>query len=250
MVVDPLASRGIEVAAPSADDLWQIRCGRHRASRERGSSTSRSPGPRYDVMKSRPSTSSPAAPEFDLVVVGGRLIRTVSSRTCRAADYRTAPRRRRRDHAPLAVFLVPEAPQARLALGQGRYRQFLYAGSLRRCGRGRALPPPRRGSRFHRAGLPSRGWRRAARSTRWDFLPVLDRLGIPRAPAVAFDIDAAPCRAALRLSGRRQGAVRADCPQIGRRRGDAEHRAMPMRSHRHRDVTPTAAADRACWSSR
>jgi acyl-CoA synthetase (NDP forming) len=125
------------------------------------------------------------APEFDLVVT------VVGSSARFYPDLAVRPIIDSADAAkPIATFLVPEAPRARAELGKAGVANFYtpeacadaVAAALSRRSP-RALPPARARTAPPGVGRPL---------DELEAYGVLDRLGVPRAPSVALDIDAPP----------------------------------------------------------
>src|SRR5262249_8352446 len=128
-VVDPLASRGVDVIAPSKETLARFTAAGIRVAPARLIDLTLA-GARYDVMKGAIDILT-TAPEYDIVVV------VVGSS---ARFYPHLAVQPIIDSAgidkPIAVFLVPEAPQARAALGAAGGAPFY---TPRGCAR--AAPP-------------------------------------------------------------------------------------------------------------
>jgi acetate---CoA ligase (ADP-forming) len=183
MVVDPLASRGIEVGPPSEATYARFDSAGIKVSRSRLIDLTLA-GTRYEAMKSALDILT-AAPEFDLVVaVVGSSARFYPDLAVRPIiDSAGAGK-------PIATFLVPEAPRARAELGKAGVANFYtpeacadaVAAALSRRPP-RPLPPARA-----RPARPGAGRSLDEREA----YGVLDRLGVPRAPSVALDIDAPP----------------------------------------------------------
>jgi acyl-CoA synthetase (NDP forming) len=192
-VVDPLASRGVDVIAPSEATLARFAAAGIRVAPARLIDLTLA-GARYEVMKGALDILA-TAPEYDIVVV------VVGSS---ARFYPHLAVQPIIDSAgsdkPIAVFLVPEAPQARTALGAAGVANFytpeacadaVAAALARRAPRvagsipGTAGVPPAL-SFFGAGGTP------AVPGKTLDELEayaLFDRLGIPRAPSVALDAD-------------------------------------------------------------
>jgi acyl-CoA synthetase (NDP forming) len=183
MVVDPLASRAIEVGPPSEETYARFDAAGIKVSRSRLVDLTLV-GTRYEVMKPALDILT-TAPEFDLVVtVVGSSARFYPDLAVRPIiDSAGAAK-------PIATFLVPEAPQARAELGKAGVANFytpeacadaVAAALSRRLPR--SLPPARASATASGAGrlLDER-----------ESYGVLDRLGVPRAPSVALDIDGPP----------------------------------------------------------
>jgi acyl-CoA synthetase (NDP forming) len=205
-VVDPLASRGVDVIAPSEATLARFAAAGIRVAPARLIDLTLA-GARYDVMKGALDILT-TAPEYDIVVV------VVGSS---ARFYPHLAVQPIIDSAgsdkPIAVFLVPEAPQARAALGAARVANFYtpeacadaVAAALARrlprvlprstpgtAGVPPALPLPADATPAlpeERAGgtpaVPGRGEDRTLDEL--EAYALFDRLGIPHAPSVALD---------------------------------------------------------------
>jgi acetate---CoA ligase (ADP-forming) len=194
MVVDPLASRGVDVAAPSEATYARFNAAGIKVSRSRLIDLTLA-GARYEVMKAALDILT-TAPEFDLVVV------VVGSS---ARFYPQLAVQPIIDSAgsdkPIAVFLVPDAPLARAALGKAGIANFhtpeacadaVAATLARRAPRLSAVPMPSpTGGGGHGDGdLSPQAGRGEGRGWTLDELEayrLLDRLGIQRAPSVALD---------------------------------------------------------------
>ena len=117
MVVDPLASRGVDVAAPSEATYGRLNTAGIKVSRSRLIDLTLA-GARYEIMKATLDILT-TAPEFDLIVV------VVGSSARFYPELAVQPII---DSAgagkPMAVFLVPEALQARAALGKAGVANF------------------------------------------------------------------------------------------------------------------------------
>jgi acyl-CoA synthetase (NDP forming) len=121
MVVDPLASRGVDVAAPGEATYGRFDAAGIKVSRSRLIDLTLA-GARYEVMKAALDILT-SAPEFDLVVV------VVGSSARFYPELAVQPiidsaRAGAGSRKPIAVFLVPEAPQARAALGKAGVANF------------------------------------------------------------------------------------------------------------------------------
>ena len=216
MVVDPLAMRGVEIAQPSAE-TYRALC--------RSRSIDVTParivdltiaGTRYDVMQGRARHPHHRA-RVRHGAGGGRLLGALPSRAGGAADHRQRECRQADRGVPCAGSTGRTGEAER-----SRRTGFPHARGLRGCDRG--------GARTARA--EARGYRcePAASGRVLDELEayaLLDRLGIPRSPAVALDATInAGARPALRVSGRREGPVRRYSAQdrSGRRRAERARR--------------------------
>jgi acyl-CoA synthetase (NDP forming) len=181
-VVDPLASRGIEVGPPSEETYARFDAVGIKVSRARLIDLTLV-GTRYEVMKAALDILT-TAPEFDLVVtVVGSSARFYPHLAVRPIiDSAGAAK-------PIVAFLVPEAPDARAELAKAGVANFYTPEA---CADAVAAALSRRPPR----PLPARA--RAVRSDTGRLLDeleaygVLDRLGVPRAPSVALDIGAPP----------------------------------------------------------
>ena len=117
MVVDPLASRGVDVAQPTEATYTRFAAAGIKVARSRLIDLTLA-GARYEVMKAALDILT-SAPEFDIVVV------VVGSSARFYPELAVQPII---DSAgsdkPIAVFLVPEAPQARAALSRAGVANF------------------------------------------------------------------------------------------------------------------------------
>jgi acetate---CoA ligase (ADP-forming) len=219
MVVDSLAGRGVDVAAPSDATYGRFDAAGIRVSRSRLIDLTLA-GARYEVMKTALDILT-AAPEFDLVVV------VVGSSARFYPELAVQPiidsaRAGADTCKPIAVFLVPEAPQARAALGKAGVANFYtpeacadaVAAALARRVPRVSSPSPRscgervgvRGADFQQAQThgeaPSpgaqeradlspqarRGEGRGRTLDEREAYALFDRLGVPHAPSVALDM--------------------------------------------------------------
>jgi acetate---CoA ligase (ADP-forming) len=179
MVVDPLASRGVTIEPASTATLARLAAAGIEV-KPAALIDLTIAGARYETVKTALDILT-TAPEFDLVLaVIGSSARSQPETTVRPViDSAGASK-------PLAAFIVPEAPEALAALSRAGVPNFrtpeacadAIAAAL-------ARQPPR--------PMPSRSAAPAASNGRvLDELAsgsLLDRLGIPRAPSVALDID-------------------------------------------------------------
>jgi acetate---CoA ligase (ADP-forming) len=180
MVVDRLALRGIEVVAPSQETLARLAAAGVAVEPALIADLTLA-GARYEIMKAALDTLL-AAPEFDLVVaVVGSSARLNPNLAVRPiADCAQGER-------PLAAFIAPDAPEAFALLTAAGVPNFRSPES---CADGVAAALNRR------APLP---WSRTPRPTpgkprMLDELAayeLLDRAGVPRAPAIALDANLA-----------------------------------------------------------
>jgi acyl-CoA synthetase (NDP forming) len=183
MVVDPLASRGIEVTQPSAETLRRIkdRTGVEVAPARLTDLTLA--GAQYDVMKGALDVLT-AAPEFDIiVVVVGSSARFYPHLAVKPiVDSASAPK-------PIAVFLVPEAPDALQQLSQAGVPSFHTPEA---CADAVAAALKRRAPKIGPARPLAGGDGRMLDEL--EAYRVFDSLGVPHAPSVALDagVAAAP----------------------------------------------------------
>ncbi|MEJ7929179.1 acetate--CoA ligase family protein [Ramlibacter sp. AN1015] len=177
-VVDQLGVRGLTVQAPSEETVARIReAGVRLRSGEVLDLTLA--GTRYEVMK--PVLDAMLqAPEFDLVLA------TVGSSARFQPELAVAPLLDARGGSakPLAVLLVPDAPEALASLTAADVPCFRAPEA---CADAIAAVFGRRSPRARPAG------RRAERARAWsefDSYGLLARLGIPHAPVVRLPLDA------------------------------------------------------------
>jgi len=180
MVVDRLALRGIEVAPPSPDTLARLAASGVAVEPGRIVDLTLA-GARYEIMKAALDTLL-AAPEFDLVVavVGSSARLNPKLAVQPIADCAQAGR-------PLAAYIAPDAPEAFALLTAAGVANFRtpescadgVAAALTRRTPVAWTPPTRIVSVKPRAldELAAYG--------------LLDRIGVPRAPAVALDANLA-----------------------------------------------------------
>ena len=209
MVVDPLASRGIEIQAASPATLAKLAAATGVEVKPARIVDLTIAGARYESMKSALEILL-AAPEFDLVLAAiGSSARSYPQATVRPVIECAGTGK------PLAVFLVPEAPEALTALSRAGVPNFhtpeacadAIAAVLSRrpplpiARRARALAPD------PPLAAPGAPLTRSLRSPKapgegakiLDELAsasLLDRLGIARAPSVTLEADIA-CPPAL-----------------------------------------------------
>ena len=197
MVVDPLARRGINIEAPSPATLAKFAAAGIEVKPARIIDLTIA-GARYESMKAALEILV-AAPEFDLVLAAiGSSARHYPQATVRPLIECAGK------GSPLAVFLVPEAPEALAALSRAGVPNFhtpeacadaLAAALARRA----PVPITINVRRGEACGAPQKalgafwGPARSSETTRvLDELAsgaLLDRLGIARAPAVALGAD-------------------------------------------------------------
>jgi acetate---CoA ligase (ADP-forming) len=180
MVVDRLALRGIEVAAPSPETLARLAAAGVTVEPALIVDLTLA-GARYEIMKAALDTLL-AAPEFDLVVaVVGSSARLNPNLAVRPiADCAQGAR-------PLAAFIAPDAPEAFALLTAAGVPNFRSPES---CADGVAAALRRR------APVPWSPPLRPAPGTPRPLdelaaYDLLDRVGVPRAPAVALDANLA-----------------------------------------------------------
>jgi acyl-CoA synthetase (NDP forming) len=221
MVVDPLASRGVDVVAPSEATYSRFDAAGIKVSRSRLVDLTLA-GARYEVMKAALDILTTAS-EFDLVVVvvgsSARFYPELAVQPIIDSAGVSAGSK------PIAVFLVPEAPQARAALGKAGVANFytpeacadVVAAALKRreprtiavgdasspspfVREGRGGGSGGRGTEVHHGTTPTPdpstqgGGEKKAGTRALDELGaygLLDRLGVPHAPSVALDVSVA-----------------------------------------------------------
>jgi acyl-CoA synthetase (NDP forming) len=217
MVVDPLASRGVAIQAPGPDTLDRLRVATGIDVAPARIIDLTVAGAQYAAMKAALGVLLDA-PEYDLIIaVVGSSARFLPERAVQPIIDCAGSAR------PIAAFLVPEAPQALAALSAAGVPNFrtpeacadAVAAALGRRAP-RALPSwpgnrvrPSAGpavnlsqpstSQTGRAPQDVNARRRAGNDEHvgrvldeFESYQLLDRLGIPRAPAVAVDIGRAP----------------------------------------------------------
>jgi acyl-CoA synthetase (NDP forming) len=177
MVVDPLAMRGVEIAQPSAETFARFAAAGIAATPARIVDLTIA-GTRYDVMKGALDILT-TAPEFDMVVaVVGSSARFHPELAVKPViDSANAAK-------PIAAFLVPEAPEALLRLAQAGVPSFRTPEACAdaiAAAFGRRAPKPA-------VAVPVSEGRVLDEQEAY---ALLDRLGVPRAPAVALDMDLA-----------------------------------------------------------
>jgi acetate---CoA ligase (ADP-forming) len=183
-VVDPLATRGVDVVAPSKTTLARFASAGISVAPARLIDLTLA-GTRYEVMKCTLDVLT-TAPEYDIVVV------VVGSS---ARFYPHLAVQPIIDSAgsdkPIAVFLVPDAPQARAALGAAGVANFYTPEA---CADAVAAALARQMPRIlpRTAGVPPALSLPAVPGAAFDELEayaLFDRLGIPHAPSVALDVN-------------------------------------------------------------
>ena len=174
MVVDPLAMRGIEIAQPTAETFARFAAKGIEATPARIVDLTIA-GARYEVMKAALDILT-TAPEFDMVLaVVGSSARFQPELAVRPViDSAHAAK-------PIAAFLVPEAPQALAMLSEAGVPSFrtpeACADAIAAALAPRAPKPA--------APTPAIGDGRVLDEL--EAYALLDRLGVPRSPAVALD---------------------------------------------------------------
>jgi acyl-CoA synthetase (NDP forming) len=174
MVVDPLAMRGVEIAQPSAETFERFAAKGIEAAPARIVDLTIA-GARYDVMKGALDILT-TAPEFDLVVA------VVGSSARFHPDLAVRPIIDSADAAkPIAAFLVPDAPEALARLSEAGIPSFRTPEA---CADAIAAAFSRREPK-PAVAVPLGGGGRVLDEL--EAYALLDRLGIPRSPAVAVD---------------------------------------------------------------
>jgi acyl-CoA synthetase (NDP forming) len=182
MVVDPLASRGVAVAAPTPETLARIRSATGIAVKPARLIDLTTTGARYEAMKAALDILNDA-PEFDLIVaVVGSSARFLPERAVKPIiDCANAEK-------PIAAYLVPEASQALAALSAAGVPNFRTPEA---CADAVAAAMRRRAPRI------AASWSIKKRATpenagrvldELEAYALFDRLGIARAPAATIDI--------------------------------------------------------------
>jgi len=174
MVVDPLAMRGIEIAQPTAETFARFAAKGIEATPARIVDLTIA-GARYEVMKAALDILT-TAPEFDMVLaVVGSSARFQPELAVRPViDSASAAK-------PIAAFLVPEAPQALAMLSEAGVPSFRTPEA---CADAIAAALARRAPK-PAAPTPAIGDGRVLDEL--EAYALLDRLGVPRSPAVALD---------------------------------------------------------------
>jgi len=177
MVVDPLATRGITVQQPSTETLARIKQQTGVAVAPARIIDLTLAGAQYAVMKGALEILA-GAPEFDMiVVVVGSSARFYPDLAVKPViDSTNLPK-------PIAVFLVPEAPDALMKLSAAGVPNFHTPEA---CADSVAAALMRRAPRQ----LPDIPARRSAASRMLDEIEayaLLDRVGVPRAASIALE---------------------------------------------------------------
>ncbi len=206
-VVDPLASRGVAVQAPSADTLARLKTATGVDVAPAGIVDLTLTGTQYNAMKAALEVLT-SAPEFDMVVpVIGSSARFYPDLAVKPIiDSANLPK-------PIATFLVPEAPDALARLSAAGVPNFHTPEA---CADAVAAALRRRVPRaIETRDKPSSGAGRMLDEL--EAYAMLDKLGVPRAPSVALDAEHGKCACpALFLPGRGQSSVGSDRAQVGR----------------------------------
>jgi acetate---CoA ligase (ADP-forming) len=174
MVVDPLAMRGVEIAQPSAETFARFAAAGIDVTPARIVDLTVA-GARYDTYKAALDILT-TAPEFDMVlaVVGSSARFQPEQAVKPIIDSANAAR-------PIAAFLVPDAPDALAKLSEAGVPAFRTPEA---CADALAAALARREPKPAVVTAP------AGKSRVLDELEayaLLDRLGIPRSPAVAIE---------------------------------------------------------------
>jgi acyl-CoA synthetase (NDP forming) len=174
MVVDPLAMRGVEIVQPSAVTFARFAANGIAATPARIVDLTIA-GTRYDVMKAALDILT-TAPEFDMVlaVVGSSARFHPQQAVQPIIDSAGAAR-------PIAAFLVPEAPEALARLSEAGIPSFRTPEA---CADAIAAALARREPKPAVAAPQGSAGRLL---DELEAYTLLDRLGIPRSPAVAVD---------------------------------------------------------------
>ena len=174
MVVDPLAMRGVEIVQPSAETFARFAAKGIEATPARIVDLTIA-GTRYDVMKAALDILT-TAPEFDMVlaVVGSSARFHPQQAVQPIIDSANAAK-------PIAAFLVPEAPEALARLSEAGVPAFRTPEA---CADAIAAALARRAPKALVAVISGDGGRVL---DELEAYALLDRIGIPRAPAVALD---------------------------------------------------------------
>jgi acetate---CoA ligase (ADP-forming) len=186
-VVDPLAGRGVDVIAPSEATLARFAAAGIKVAPARLIDLTLA-GARYEVMKGALDILT-TAPEYDIVVVVvGSSARFYPHLAVQPIIDSTG------SDTPIAVFLVPEAPQARAALGAAGVANFYTPEACAdavAAALARRVPRRRTAGVLQGLGKENAGGTPAVPGTALDereAYALFDRLGIPHAPSVALDI--------------------------------------------------------------
>src|ERR1041384_4910770 len=175
MVVDPLAMRGVEIAQPSAETYQRCAAAGIAATPARIVDLTIA-GTRYDAYKAALDILT-IAPEFEMVlaVVGSSARFHPEQAVKPIIDSANAAK-------PIAAFLVPDAPDALARLAHAGVPAFRTPEA---CADAIAAALARRAPKPAVATAAATGKGRVLDEL--DAYALLDRLGIPRSPAVALD---------------------------------------------------------------
>jgi acyl-CoA synthetase (NDP forming) len=189
MVVDPLSTAGVAVTQPSAETLARFKAAGIDVKPARIVDVTLA-GARYDIMKAALDILT-TAPEYDLIVpVIGSSARFHPELAVKPiVDSANAKK-------PIAACLVPDAPDALAMLAEAGVPSFrtpeacadaVAAALRRRAPRPHPNPPPQAGE-GKKGGIvrPSAGNGRMLDEV--DAGTLIERFGIPRAPAVVVDV--------------------------------------------------------------
>jgi acetate---CoA ligase (ADP-forming) len=179
MVVDPLASRGVTVAAPTPETLARIRAATGIDVKPARLIDLTTTGARYEAMKAALDVLT-AASEFDLIVaVVGSSARFLPERAVKPIiDCANTEK-------PIAAYLVPEAPEALAALsaaGVPNFRTPEACANAVAAALGRRAPRAAASAKKHEAPSSAR------LLDEIEAYELLDRLGIACASSVALDV--------------------------------------------------------------
>ena len=250
MVVDPLAMRGVAVEPPTPETFARLAAHRRRgdAGAHRRSHARRRALRRDEGRARRADHRAGVRPGAG----GGRLVGALLSRARGQADHRQRGCRK-------ADRGVPGARSARRAgaARRGRRAELPHAGGLRRRDRGGAARAARRSRAVAGAHFAGHALAHGRMLDELEAYALLDRLGVPRAPAVALDAAIArrrpPCPFPIRSRSRRcrptsrtSPMSAASCSNV--QDGDAllaaikamRHRAA---AHRHHAASRAGRAD-------
>ncbi len=174
MVVDPLAMRGVEIAQPSPETFARFAAKGIAATPARIVDLTIA-GARYEVMKGALDILT-TAPEFDLVLA------VVGSSARFQPELAVRPVIDSADAAkPIAAFLVPEAPEALARLAEAGVPSFRTPEA---CADAIAAALARRAPK-PAVAVPVLGEGRVLDEL--EAYALLDKLGVPHAPAVALE---------------------------------------------------------------
>jgi acyl-CoA synthetase (NDP forming) len=182
MVVDPLSTRGVAVEPPTPHTLALLKAATGVDVAPARIIDLTLAGVRYDIMKSALDVLT-AAPEFDLVVVVvGSSARFYPDLAVKPIiDSAHAP-------MPIAAFLVPEAPEALARLAAAGVPSFHTPEA---CADAVAAALQRKPPRPTEIG-PAKPSGPGRMLDEMEAYALLDKLGVPRAPAVACDVSIRP----------------------------------------------------------